>query len=57
MNRHRIFSWIATACMVFTFITGFLTEQVLFLHLHKLGGCGAFVLMMAAMITGYGRKK
>ncbi|MDD6482222.1 MAG: hypothetical protein PUF65_08185 [Lachnospiraceae bacterium] len=57
MNKHKIFSWIATICMVVTFISGFLTDHMLFLHLHKLCGCIAFVLLIAAMGTGYKRKK
>ena len=57
MNKHKIFSWIATICMVVTIISGFLTDHMLFLHLHKLCGCIAFVLLIAAMGTGYKRKK
>ncbi|MEE1249793.1 MAG: hypothetical protein UHU19_11300 [Lachnospiraceae bacterium] len=53
MNKHKIFSWIATICMVFTVISGFLTDHMLFMHMHKLCGCIAFVLLLAAMRTGY----
>lgn len=57
MNKHKIFSWIACICMVITFISGFLTDHMLFLILHKLCGCLAFVLLLASMGTGYKRKK